>query len=202
MIKYQKGRDWATCCYPESVNQDWLNTLQESKLQIAISPLHDKDINPDGTLKKPHWHILIRYDGPTTQNHVKELCDKIGAVNPVKIESARGMYRYHIHQDNPEKYQYDSRDRILLNGFNTDSLDFLTDNEIDQYENEIIDYIEEYNITEYYQLITLLKRNQLKELLKVSKKHTVMINAFIKSRKFLLKEMTKKEEEKDVFENS
>ena len=192
MSHYQKGRDWATCCYPESVNPDWLNILQESHIQVAISPLHDHDINPDFTLKKPHWHILVRYDGPTTFNHVKQLCDSIGAVNPIKVDSARGMYRYHLHLDNPEKYQYSDRDRILLNGFNSDNLESFTETEMDQFENEIISIIEEQNITEYYQLIMYLRSHAYSNLLKVSKKRTVLLTAFINSRRYLYK----KEEEK------
>lgn len=192
MASYKKGRDWACVCYPESVNPDWLNILQDTHVQIAISPLHNKDINPDYTPKKPHWHILFRYEGPTTQQHVKELCDKIGATNPIKIESARGMYRYHIHEDNPEKFHYDNRDRILLNGFDTNNLESFTESEYDAYENDIIDIIEEYNITEYYHLITLLKVKEYFNLLKVAKKRTVLLNAFIKSRKGSLKIIEKK----------
>ena len=84
MGKYQKGRDWAFVVYPESVNVDWLNILQETKLQIAISPLHNMDLNPDGIKKKSHWHVLIRYDGPTTFNHVKELSDRVGGTCPIR----------------------------------------------------------------------------------------------------------------------
>ena len=193
MASYKKGRDWAFVVYPESVNPDWLNILQETKLQIAISPLHDKDLNPDFSPKKAHWHVLIRYEGPTTFTHVKELTERVGGTIPVKIESARGMYRYHIHLDNPEKFQYSDRDRILLNGFNTDNLASFTEAEFDTYENEIIDFIEEYNITEYYQLISVLKIKFPTSLLKVAKKRTVMLNAYIKSRKFYFKEREKKD---------
>ena len=194
MASYKKGRDWAFVVYPESVNPDWLNILQETKLQIAISPLHDKDLNPDFSPKKAHWHVLIRYEGPTTFTHVKELTERVGGTIPVKIESARGMYRYHIHLDNPEKFQYSDRERTLLNGFNTNNLDSFTEAEIDSYENDIIDYIEFYNITEYYQLITILKNKNLSSLLKVAKRRTLFFNAFVKSRKYLFKEKEKKEE--------
>ena len=191
MAKYIKGRDWGFVAYPESVNPDWLNILQETKLQIAISPLHDKDLNPDYTPKKAHWHILVRYEGPVTSQHVKKLSDSIGGTNPIKLESARGMFRYHIHMDNPEKYQYNNRDRLLLNGFNTDNLDSFTDAETDSYENEILDIIEKYNMTEYWQLLSFLKVNSPTTLLRVAKKRTVMLNAFLKSRKYYFKEEKK-----------
>lgn len=193
MTKYQKGRDWASVLYPESCNPDWINILQETHIQIAISPLHDKDLNPDYTPKKPHWHILFRFEGPTTKNHVKEICDTIGAVNPIKIDSARGMFRYQCHLDNPEKYQYDTKSRLLLNGFDTNNLENFTESEYDNFENDIIDIIEKYNIVEYYHLIQLLKTQEEYNLLKVAKKRTVLLNAFIKSRKGSLKISPKKD---------
>ena len=56
-------------------------------------PLHEHDFNPDGTPKKPHWHILFMFDGPTTKNRVKSICEQINAVNPIKIDSARGIFQ-------------------------------------------------------------------------------------------------------------
>lgn len=187
MAKYEKGRNWATVGYPESLPSNWLEILQDTKIQICISPLHDKDENPDGTPKKSHYHIMFMFDGPTTKNRVKAICDSINAVNPIKIDSARGMYRYHIHIDNPEKYQYDDRDRILLNGFDTSNLNTFTEMEFDKYENDILDVIEAFNFTEYRDLLHYLRTNQLNNLLYVSKKRTVMLNAYIKSRKYSLK---------------
>ena len=87
MSKIQKGRIWACVGYPESLPVDWLEQLQNTGLQIAISPLHDKDINPDGEEKKPHYHIIFNYDGPTTYNNVKTLCDKLNMTFPIKLES-------------------------------------------------------------------------------------------------------------------
>ena len=55
--KVQKGRDWTFIVYPESAPLDWRNILDETHIKWIESPLHDKDFNADGTLKKPHWHI-------------------------------------------------------------------------------------------------------------------------------------------------
>ena len=53
-------RQWTIVVYPESAPENWRNLLNG---QTWIeSPLHDKDVNPDGTEKKSHWHIL--YNDP------------------------------------------------------------------------------------------------------------------------------------------
>ena len=103
-----KGRNWAFVMYPESMPEDWFDRLQMTGLPFAISPLHDKDKNPTGEEKKPHYHVICYYENSTTQKSVKELvCNLVNATIPIKLESMSGMYRYHIHMDNPEKHQYD-----------------------------------------------------------------------------------------------
>lgn len=47
-----KARNWSFIAYPESLNADWRETLRGFGLKGFISPLHDKDVNEDGTPKK------------------------------------------------------------------------------------------------------------------------------------------------------
>ena len=179
----KKGRIWASVGYPESLPTDWKEKLIETGLQIAISPLHDKDIDPTGEVKKPHYHIIFNYEGPTTYNHVKELCDSLNMTIPIKLESLRGMYRYHIHIDNPEKYQYDDRDRVLLNGFDPKSVDSLTATEIDKLTTEILAFIDDNDICEYSDLLYEFRINDLVNMLNVAKSHTILFNTYIRSKR-------------------
>lgn len=177
----KKGRIWASVGYPESLPTNWIEMLQETGLPIAISPLHDKDLDPNGEPKKAHYHIIFNYDGPTTYNNVKSLCDKLNMTIPIKLESLRGMYRYHIHIDNPDKYQYDDRDRILLNGFDVSSVDSLTKTEVDKLIVEILDFIENNNIIEYRDLIFNLR--DFPNMHSVACSHTILFNTYIKSKR-------------------
>lgn len=144
-----KKRNWGFVIYPESLPENWMDILMQSGLPLAISPLHDKDVNPDGTPKKPHFHVIAIYGSPTTFNNVKTLTDRLNAPIPIFLDQVRGMYRYHIHQDNPEKFQYDDKDRILLNGFSI--LDFceLTKNEVLQIKKKMVAVIKENQLCEY-----------------------------------------------------
>lgn len=119
--KNAKGRAWTMVIYPESMPDDWLEVLQDSHVQFAVSPLHDQDENPDGTVKKPHYHLLILYDSPTTFKNVAELAERMNAPIPQKVSSSKGLVRYMIHQDNPEKHQYSREDIKGYNGFDVDS---------------------------------------------------------------------------------
>lgn len=114
--KEVKGRDWTFIVYPESAPKNWRSILDQTHMKWIESPLHDKDVNPNGELKKPHWHIMLSADGPITFNRVKKIIEPLKGPIPQKVGSGIGMVRYFIHLDNPEKYQYDVNDIIGHNG--------------------------------------------------------------------------------------
>ncbi|WP_142972254.1 Rep family protein [Enterococcus durans] len=70
-------------------------------------------MTPDGTIKKPHWHVMLSADGPITLKAVEKIIEPLNVPAPQKVGSGRGMIRYFIHLDNPEKYQY-SRDEFVI----------------------------------------------------------------------------------------
>lgn len=171
----KKGRYWACVGYPESLPINYLEVLQETGLQVAISPLHDRDLNPDNTPKKPHYHIILCYEGPTTYNNVKSLCDSLNMTIPIKLESLKGMYRYHLHLDNPEKFQYNDGDRILLNGFDN-NVNELTRTEVNKLVGQLIDFICDNDIMEYSDLICLVRTEP--NMFDVASNHTIFFNTF------------------------
>ena len=113
----EKDRYWTFLIYLDSAPKNWRDILQETGLQIAISPLHDKDITDVGELKKPHYHVILCFNGPTTYSKVCSITESLNSPIPKRILSVIGMYRYFTHKDNPEKYQYNEEDITTLNGF-------------------------------------------------------------------------------------
>lgn len=121
-----KGRDWTAIVYPDSAPENWREILDDTHYKWVESPLHDKDINPDGELKKAHWHILLSADGPISEKTAKEVFEKLNTPEIRKVGSSRGLVRYMIHMDNPEKYQYDIEEIKAHNGADIDSYFELT----------------------------------------------------------------------------
>ena len=101
-----KGRHFAYVVYPESAPADWIEQLQQTGLSFVVSPLHDKDVDPTGTPKKPHYHVIISWGNTTTYRAARGLCDKLRCPRPQALKSPNAMYRYMQHLDNPDKYQY------------------------------------------------------------------------------------------------
>lgn len=187
-MKRTTGRCWAFVMYPESMPENWKDIVTEIGIPMAISPLHDRDLNPDNEIKKSHYHVIVYYENPTTFNNVKSnVCDRLNATIPIKLESMRGMYRYHLHLDNPEKVQYDDRDRIFINGFDIDFANKLTKTEINKRIRDIHDFINNNNITEYIDLLDILKDNDYFELYDIAISNTILFKAMLDSRRNKLK---------------
>ena len=179
-----KKRYWAFILYPESAPTNWREQLQDTGLQIAISPLHDKDLNADNTPKKAHYHIILCYEGPTTYNNVLYLTSSLNQPIPQPLDSIRGYYRYFVHKDNAEKYQYNEFDISTLNGFDIKDYLELTSNQVVACIKEITHIIDDNNIFEFADLITLLRDNDtMKELMDVATNKHCFLNTYITSKR-------------------
>lgn len=177
-----KARYWSLIVYPDSAPANWIEQLQFTGLPFCISPLHDKDTNPDGEVKKAHWHVILCYGGPTTYNNVKKsIADKLNAASPKYLQSVKGMYRYFTHQDNPEKYQYDKKDIQCFGGFSIDDYAEMTMSEEDRIATSIEEIIFTQQITELYELYVFLKENNLTEQKMYLRKHTYFFDKLITS---------------------
>ena len=179
-----KGRNWAFVVYPDSLPLDYEERIVNMGLPMVFSPLHDHDVNPTGESKKPHYHVICYYENPTTQKSVKEnVTDKLNGTIPIKLESMTGMYRYHLHLDNPEKYQYNEKDRKFYNGFDVNKVDSLTFFEIDKTLRELQNFIEKNDIFEYRSLLKILLDNEMFNSWTIARTNTVFLNTYLSSRR-------------------
>ena len=112
-----KDRHWWFIAYPDSLPNNWVDILIETCLPYYISPLHLYDLDSEGKTKKPHYHIIVSFDGPTTFKNVHEkICKPLNATIPKPILSVKGAFNYLTHKNHPDKYPYDIEEIIYLNG--------------------------------------------------------------------------------------
>lgn len=200
-----KKRNWGLIVYPTkpqlenlkseydgwdgygSAPDDWIDQLQLSGLQYAISPLHDKDKLPNGKVKKPHWHVILCYGNPTTYNNVNNLAVSFNAPAPQALEQIRGYYRYFTHQDNPDKYQY--RDADIQTGGGFDIADFieLSKSEVIKIKRKLQCLIREINIFEYGDLMDYLLDNELSVEYEIASNNTYFFDKYISSKRNKMK---------------
>ena len=195
-----KKRNWTFLVYPESAPADWVKKLSETGLQAAISPLHDKDIDPDGQPKKAHFHVIVCYSGPTSYNVVLSLTQSLGQPIPKPLEQVRGMYRYFTHMDNPDKFQYNAADISTLNGFNIMDFVDMTRSEVLKIKLDLQAFIRSSNITEYADLMDNLQDGSNMDWYDVASSNTFFFEKYITSRRNKAKALSEKQRiQKDSF---
>ncbi len=182
MASARRFRNFATVVYPDSVNtpEHWLSILQDFKTPILVSPFHDQDINVTGEPKKPHYHVLIMFEGMKSQDQVRELFDQVGGVGLETVNSLRGYARYLCHLDNPDKHQYFPGDVVQLSGVDYMEIIGLPS---DKYEmiGEIMDYCRSECIYNYATLLTYARHNRQDWFRTLCDSGTIVISHFLKA---------------------
>jgi hypothetical protein len=151
----QKGRtrSWTLIVYPESAPKDWKDVLDSEHIKWVESPLHDRDVNATGDVKKSHYHILLLFESVKSYEQVKEITEKLNAPIPQKCNDVKALVRYMAHLDNPEKVQYGVSDIVAHGGADVGELLKSSHSERYQYIKEMTDYIVKNNIIEFEDIL-------------------------------------------------
>lgn len=178
-------RNYATVVYPDSAPDGWLDLVSELKIPVFVSPLHDQDNNPDGEIKKAHYHVLIMFEGVKTEDQVRSIISSFGGVGCEVVSSLRGYARYLCHLDNPEKFQYDT-DKVKSFG----GADYVSSIGLptDKYKaiGEMIDYCEEHDVISYAQLFRYARSEHFDWFRVLCDSGTLVIKEYLKSRKWTI----------------
>lgn len=179
--KDDRVRNYATVVYPESAVDNWKEILSQHHVPVFISPLHDKDINPTGEPKKPHYHVMMMFEGKKSIEQMKEIFDEIHGVGVEKVKSLRGYARYLCHLDNPEKAQYDTDKVTCLGGADYVSTIGLT---IDKYIalGEMQDFCEEYDVLSFAALCRYARLHRMDWFRVLADNGAFYIKEYLRSR--------------------
>lgn len=158
----KRARVWATIIYPESSeSENWREILTEAAIPAFVSPIHNKDRNPDGTKKKDHYHCMVMLDGVKTKEQMIEFFQKIHGVGAIPIMCTRSYARYltHMDEDASKKPHYPVEEVEAYGGANYASIITMAS---DKYTaiSEMIDYCDEQSIFCYADLLTYAKDNR------------------------------------------
>ena len=176
-----RTRNWVSILYPESAKENWQEILQEQFVPCFISPLHDKDYNPDGEIKKPHYHIILMFDSVKNFEQAQEVFDSIGAVRCQAVKSIRGQSRYLCHLDNPDKAQYNPLDVIQMCGADYQTVIELASDS--RYALKEIQYfIQANDISSFGELCDYALENREDWFIVISEKYSYYLDKYIKSK--------------------
>lgn len=188
------------CCilYPDSVSYDTdkvIKALAEERLTFALSPIHDRDVQDDGSLKKGHYHLLLAYSSATTLNNIRCWLNACGMpdseLHSVRVcASGVGYYRYLTHKDNPEKAQYFEKDIRIFNDYDGIFKRF-ANMEIDKIDNlvRIFQIVDNLNTISFHNLIQhlMLNERELFKMLTCSSALAICVKEYQRSLEYDLK---------------
>ncbi len=183
-----RTRNWVFIVYPDSAPDDWEDILDSYHVAWFQSPLHDKDKNPTGEMKKPHWHCIICFDSVKTFEQVKEITDEVNATIPLVCQSVRGNVRYFLHLDNPEKAPY--REVDIKAHCGADLMDYLKPIGAVRimYLKDMISFIVDNNVTEFIDFLNIcIDCNYDDWFILVADNSCLIIDAAIRSNRNKLK---------------
>lgn len=99
------SRVWNVLLYPDDPSHAFAIKALQGTAYSCVGILHDKDINEDGTPKKPHYHVVIKFTNARALNTVANELQ----IDPRFLEpchSFRNSAEYLLHHGKPDKYQY------------------------------------------------------------------------------------------------
>jgi hypothetical protein len=180
----KRGRTWAFLQWVESASDGWIQYLEETHIPMVVSPLHDMDVESleDGTYKKPHYHIVMDFDGKKSYSQILEIVEPLGVKYVEYVNSKSGYLRYLAHLDSPDKAQYDPADMLWLNGMVQDLSRVLTRDERRKILKDITAYVRSERVSEFDFLMGYIDINCLDDWFDVATtSHTVYLTNLIKS---------------------
>lgn len=183
----KRARAWVAIGYEESLVEGWLEVLRNMLVECLVSPLHDKDLLPNGEPKKPHWHIVVSFKNPTTYESACEVFNRIGAVVPpereARVRDFTQMARYICHLDQPEKHRYDPMDVISIGSIDYMQL-VMNANDEENMLDEIFDAMDQYYLDSYPKVIRFAKENHPEWRTLIYRKYTRQVSEYAKGLHF------------------
>lgn len=161
-----RRRGFVAVGYLDSLAPDWVEQLESLHMQAVVSPLHDSDVNADGSAKKPHHHIMLMFDAPQAPSYALSLFLQMGAVvspdvRNFGVNSTRAMLRYFCHLDNAEKHQYSAKDVKCFGGIDYEEL-VAAKNDEKRIQQDIMDFVlDNPNVDNWYDFLVWSRQYQI-----------------------------------------
>lgn len=175
----EKSRNWATIVYEESAPDDWQEILEDFHVPGYMIE-HTKDGN------KPHWHIMLSFDGVKSAEQMKNLFAEIGGVGAENIKSKGGYLLYLTHANSAEKHQYRHDDVVAFGGAipYADAIKGITSNS--KYENiaQMIDWIGQSDCLSFAELVEYARQENKEWFHQLCDSNTYLLFQYIRARRY------------------
>lgn len=167
-----------------SAPENWKDLLADLHIPCFISPMHTEDVDEDGQIKKPHYHIHMIFSGKKSENQIRKIVPMFSGVGVEIIADSIAYARYLCHLDEDAKISYKDRISEVIAMGGLDYLKKIITAEDDQSLScEIIDFIEEYQIFSY-RVLCLYSSHNRPEWFQYIKKTTIFWVGYLRSKTY------------------
>ena len=199
-----KKRGWELVTYPDSMPSDWETIIDATQLEWWMSPLHDRDTDENGVLKKPHFHHTVYSQSNIEGSYIVEICTALGSKlvpQPVKRKSA--SIQYHFHLNSPTKYLYPIEGFRVFGGADYAPYLAVTLSEKQGLLCDVINYCEDLGIVEFADLVNECVEGRLeKRYLDCVCSNVMFLRSYLQSRKFMSRDEELKNSDKITYVKS
>jgi len=165
----KRARAWWGVLYEESAPENWREMIADDLVETLISPLHDRDVLPDGEQKKPHYHVLISFKNPTTRETAADTMERWGCVvqrhwpkpgepDSFKVKDFKQAARYLCHLDQADKHRYEIQDVQTIGAIDYAALVMSATDE-DAMLDEVFEAMDDYYLDSYPKVVRFAKAN-------------------------------------------
>lgn len=183
--KSNQYKVWACILYPESLHENFRQIISDSHVACVLSPLHDRDVHEDGTLKKAHYHCMIKFDTYRRKATAQDFFDMLGNVpNCTFVFSEYGYFHYLWHDDNDDKIEYLKSDLQFFGHYQEpyEEKDRTKQEERGMKLLELYKFINDENLHSYHELMMVLGQYGMYEEIDVATQRAYALTQYLKSR--------------------
>lgn len=202
-------RYWTCVLFVPDLKVNWKQILGDELTYpaVAYSPLHHGNYKPkyDDKIElsdlfekheykgKDHYHLVLQAPNTTTENHIQGLCNRLYKEYAPRVEAVGnplGIINYLIHWG--EKYKHKEQfcfdgfpDYDLItcdNGFDlTEFIEKQTKKDLERNFDLLMQIIAETHITEFWDLSDYLYKNNMRQLLYITRHHSNYCDKLLRS---------------------
>lgn len=110
-MKIERCCSWSLILYENrDVIINTLLSIEGTWSNFALSPLHNLDLNDNGDLKEPHYHLLITFRQWKSLNSIKDLFNFNSNIFGERLYDRWSAFEYLTHLNDTDKVLYDKND--------------------------------------------------------------------------------------------
>lgn len=156
-------RKFTAVLYPDATNylgtcEDVLERLENWGFPEWAYILHDRDVHPDGTPIKPHYHVILKKTYPTALSTIaKQLGIPSNYVE--RVRNWKRMVKYLTHDEHMDKIQYEIEE--IVSSDSKTILSYFKDEDETEQARRILQYLTESDCIRYADLLQWCINNDL-----------------------------------------